>query len=249
MLDSTPLLATANLVEPVESFPYQPPSKHLRRAYKHIFEMQAVVRPSLLKTLFDKTFALLVLLVAAPVLLILWLAYRIEGILIPQNAGPMFFYYTAISGGKKIPKYKIRIIKTMYIDRELAKIHDWHAYKNEWNPACRTIVGTLVKKFYLDELPQFFSVLKGDMSIVGPRPLAVHHFERDLQQGNVARKLIRGGILGLGHIRKGTAEMGDPKFEYEYIEKTITDSAVSNFRLDLWIIWKGLCVVVKGKGL
>lgn len=87
------------------------------------------------------------------------------------------------------------------------------------------------------------------MSIVGPRPLAVHHYERDLAQGNVTRKLIRGGILGLGHIRKGTDEMGDPKFEYEYIDKTMNLNSMKVLRLDLWIIYRGLRVVIKGKGL
>ena len=59
------------------------------------------------------------------------------------------------------------------------------------------------------------------MSIVGPRPISLMHFKRDCEQGNVSRKLIKGGMLGLGHINKGSAEMGNPIFEYEYIDKYI----------------------------
>ena len=58
------------------------------------------------------------------------------------------------------------------------------------------------------------------MSIVGPRPLSVLHYERDKAQGNVTRSLLKGGLLGLGHINKGTAEMGNSMYEYEYIEQT-----------------------------
>ena len=56
------------------------------------------------------------------------------------------------------------------------------------------------------------------MSIVGPRPLSVLN-ERDKAQGNVTRSLLKGGLLGLGHINKGTSEMGNSIHEYEYVEQ------------------------------
>jgi len=161
----------------------------------------------------------------------------------------MSFSYNAVSAGKVFPKYKIRLIKEKYIDQEGAKRGDWLAYSAEWTPDSRTHVGQFAKKFYLDELPQFYSVLRGDMSIVGPRPLAVLHYERDRQQGNVTRFLVKGGLLGLGHINKGTPEMGKPEYEYEYIDQYVKRSAWGLLMLDLKIIWRGIRVILQGKGL
>ena len=141
--------------------------------------------------------------ISLPVLLFLKIAYIIEGIFIQENKGPMLFYYWGVSGGNKIKKWKIRLIKTKYIEPEGAARHDWIAFSGEWTAESRTHVGAFAKKWYLDELPQFWSVLIGDMSIVGPRPLSVLHYERDKAQGNVTRSLLKGGLLGLGHINKG----------------------------------------------
>jgi len=242
-------VAEAEFDKPHISFPYLPPGDDLRDKYRDIFKLESEVRPRVLKRGFDVVFSIIVLVLAIPVLGLIWVAYKIEGWILPQNTGSVLFFYNAVSAGNIVRKYKIRIIKKSCIDAELAAKNDWHAYQNEWNPACRTWVGAFVKKFYLDELPQFFSVLKGDMSVVGPRPLAVHHYQRDLAQGNVARKLLRGGILGLGHIRKGTSQMGDPRFEYEYIHAMQKLGPWRAFGLDIWIIWRGLLVVVKGGGL
>ncbi len=234
--------------EPIEAFPYTPPTEEIKEKYREIFELNQPIKIRFLKLVFDKLVALVLLILFSPAIIILLIFNFIEGLLIPENRGPLFFYYNAVSQGKIIKKWKIRLIKTSYIDKELQAKGDWHAYKNEWMPEARTYLGAFVKKFYLDEIPQFYMVLKGDMSIVGPRPLAIHHYERDMAQGNVTRKLIRGGLLGYGHVRKGTPEFGKPIYEYEYVYRCLHYSSWELFLTDLYVIWKGVVVMLKGGG-
>ena len=237
-----------NKNEPQEAFPYKPPTVDILEKYPHIFDLNEPLPPRFFKVFFDKVLAFILLVIATPIFLLLKLTFLIEGWVIPENKGPMFFYYNGVSAGKIIPKYKIRLIKEKFIEQEGAKRHDWIAYSAEWTPDSRTYVGQFVKKFYLDELPQFWSVLKGDMSIVGPRPLSVLHYERDRAQGNVTRFLLPGGLLGLGHINKGTSEMGNPIYEYEYVDQYLKRSSFGLLCLDLWIIWRGILVIIKGGG-
>tara|TARA_B100001093_G_C26795945_1_gene1001085 strand:- start:1083 stop:1802 length:720 start_codon:yes stop_codon:yes gene_type:complete len=235
-------------LEPKEAFPYQPPTDKIMETYSHIFKITEPLKPRLIKIIFDKSLSFVMLLVTIPILLILKILYVIEGILLPENKGPMLFYYWGVSGGKKIKKWKIRLIKDKYIEPIGAAKHEWMAFSAEWTPDSRTYVGAFAKKWYLDELPQFWSVLIGDMSIVGPRPLSIMHFNRDREQGNVTRSILKGGLLGLGHINKGTSEMGNSLYEYQYIDEHINRSSFGILKLDLWIIWKGIILVMKGGG-
>ena len=234
--------------EPKEAFPYRPPSDEIRAKYSHLFSIDEPISERWLKLLFDKAASLILLSLAAPILLLLKIFYMIEGLLLPENKGPMFFYYYAVSKGRIFRKYKIRLIKMDFIDQELAKEGKWEAYSSEWNKDSRTFIGSFVKKFYLDEIPQFWSVLVGDMSIIGPRPLAVIHYERDLHQGNVTRKHLKGGLLGLGHIRKGKEDFGDPVYEYVYLDKYLKLSELELLRLDVGIILSGIKLILKGEG-
>ena len=234
--------------EPSKAFPYKSPSTFIKRRYSYIFSNQFLLHSRYLKLIFDKFVASLLLFFSIPILILLKFAFIIEGLLIPENKGQMFFSYNAVSQGKVFPKYKIRLIKTKYIEPEGAKQGDWIAYSAEWNEDSRTFIGAFVKKFYLDEIPQFWNVLRGDMSIVGPRPLAVIHYERDLAQGNVTRKQLKGGLLGLGHIMKGKPEFGNPIYEYEYIDQYIKRSELGLLWLDLTIIWRGILLILKGGG-
>jgi lipopolysaccharide/colanic/teichoic acid biosynthesis glycosyltransferase len=242
-------MSTANpITEPLEAFPYTPPTDEIRRKYKEIFELKETLNVPFPKLLFDKLVAFVILVLCLPIILLLWIINLLEGLVIPENRGPLFFYYNGVSGGKVFKKWKIRLIKEKYIDKELQAKGDWHAFQKEWMPEARTYLGAFVKKFYLDEIPQFYLVLKGDMSLVGPRPLAVHHYERDLAQGNVTRMLIRGGLLGYGHVRKGTPDFGKPEFEYEYVHRYLHYSPFRLLLTDLYVIWRGVAVMSKGGG-
>lgn len=236
------------MIEPKKAFPYKHPSDYIKQKYSYIFHEQFSIQQRYFKLIFDKIIALVFLVITSPIIILLKLAFVVEGFFIPENKGPMFFSYNAVSQGKVFPKYKIRLIKTKYIEPEGAKRGDWLAYSAEWNEDSRTYVGAFVKKFYLDEIPQFWNVLKGDMSIVGPRPLAVIHYERDLAQGNVTRKYLKGGLLGLGHIMKGKPEFGDPIYEYEYIDQYINQTEFGLLWFDLKIIWRGVLLIFKGGG-
>lgn len=234
--------------EPKKAFPYKAPTKEIKRKYAYIFSNKFFLRARYLKLVFDKLLALVFLLITFPIIICLKFAFFFEGLIIPENKGPMFFSYNAVSKGKVFPKYKIRLIKTKFIEPIGAKKGDWIAYSAEWNEESRTCVGSFVKKFYFDEIPQFWNVLRGDMSIVGPRPLAVIHYKRDLAQGNVTRKHLKGGLLGLGHIMKGKPEFGNPIYEYEYIDQYIKRSELGLLWLDLTIIWRGVILILKGGG-
>jgi lipopolysaccharide/colanic/teichoic acid biosynthesis glycosyltransferase len=231
-----------------KAFPYLPPSEFVKKKYSYIFEMKEPVRTRLMKTVFDKIVASIILLLCAPILVVLKIAYMIEGLFNKESRGPLFFYYYAVSGGKKIKKWKIRILKPKFINIEGALRGEWIAYSAEWNAESRTLVGEFIKKYYLDEIPQFWSVLRGDMSIVGPRPLSIMHYERDRAQGNVTRFLLKGGLLGLGHVKKGTPEMGKADFEYEYLDQYLCESQIGILKLDISIIADGIKLIFRGGG-
>ena len=234
--------------EDKRAFPYKPPSRKIQQMYGWIFTLKEAPKERISKLLFDKIASLTAIFLLWPIFVIILIAYVLDGFIHPQHRGSVFLSYIASSRGKKFKKYKFRLVREELIDKNLRNEGDWRAYPSERQPQNLTCIGKFLKKYYLDELPQVFNIIKGDVSFVGPRALAWHHYQRDIKQGNIARKLLKAGIFSESHTRKGTRLFGKPQLEYEYIEKYMKFSPWQLLWTDFRIISRGIKMILEGKG-
>jgi undecaprenyl-phosphate galactose phosphotransferase/putative colanic acid biosynthesis UDP-glucose lipid carrier transferase len=189
----------------------------------------------IVKQIFDFCFSLLVI-----VFLFSWLFPILILFIKLDSRGPVFFVQNR-SGrdNESFPCYKFR---TMYVND---KAHVAQATKND--PRI-TKVGAFLRKTSLDELPQFFNVFLGNMSVVGPRPHMLSHTEQysELIDNFLVRHYAKPGITGWAQVngyRGETKELADMEGRVEhdiwYIENW-------SFLLDIKIIWKTFSGVLVG---
>jgi lipopolysaccharide/colanic/teichoic acid biosynthesis glycosyltransferase len=114
-----------------------------------------------------------------------------------------------------------------------------------------TRVGRHLCRWYLDELPQMFNILRGEMSFVGPRPPAPFEYERELAAGNVRKRLARAGLAGLQQAHKGRTQSFEEEIalDYEYVALVGAMSPLRRLFYDVSILLRTLWVLVEGKGL
>jgi lipopolysaccharide/colanic/teichoic acid biosynthesis glycosyltransferase len=197
----------------------------------------ATYTSSTMKRLFDIVFALIALALTLPLYPFIIFAIWIE------DRSPIFFAHKRESNkGKEFGCLKFR---TMYRNAEAMKADlqteneaDGPQFFMEHDPRI-TKVGNLLRKLQLDELPQFFNVLAGHMSVVGPRPSPFS--ENQYCPGwREARLSVRPGVTGLWQIRRTRSDGADfqewIRYDIEYVEK-------ATFKLDLYIIWRTISLV------
>jgi exopolysaccharide biosynthesis polyprenyl glycosylphosphotransferase len=192
------------------------------------------------KRLFDLTIALLTVIVLMPVFLAI-------AILIKLDSPGQAIYHSRRYGrrGRQFMMYKFRSMVSN-ADQALQQLRqqnevDGPIFKMRKDPRV-TPMGRFLRKYSLDEMPQLFNVIKGDMSLVGPRPLPIEQIEKeDLRQ--LQRLEVRPGITGLWQIR-GRSDISFErlvKWDIWYINNW-------SFWLDLKILLQTIPVVIKGKG-
>ena len=93
------------------AFPYDARSKEIKKKYKHLFELNSKISVPVIKLIFDKVVAFLILLMCLPIVSALMFSNFIEGLLINENKGNLLFFYNGVSHGKIFRKWKFRIIK------------------------------------------------------------------------------------------------------------------------------------------
>lgn len=198
-----------------------------------------------MKRLFDVTFALFALLFGSPLFLLCALIVKIS------SPGPAFHACTRI--GKNKTPFQCWKFRTMVVNAEEqlqvlltsnnALMQEWNTfYKLKEDPRI-TPTGKWLRKTSLDELPQFWNVLKGDMSIVGPRPLSQTEIEEYVKDKAPKILSLRPGLTSIWTV-SGRSKISYPErllLEEQYVDKR-------SFLLDLILIGKTLITMLFPKG-
>jgi exopolysaccharide biosynthesis polyprenyl glycosylphosphotransferase len=189
----------------------------------------------LLKRGFDIVVSVAALILLAPV-------YGIIAILVRLSSpGPIIYRQERL--GKNMVPFTIYKFRTMYVDAE----KDGPALSREGDPRI-TPIGRWLRKTRLDEIPQFWNVLKGEMSLVGPRPERAYYVNQILKIAPEYRQLfkIKPGITSLGMVKYGYASSVE-----EMIERMRYDLiylANRSFLLDLKILLYTVLRVLQARG-
>ena len=207
---------------------------------RHLYEndLGSLLPPAgymLVKRLLDILCVLAVLPFALPLMLLTAIAIRLE------SAGNVLFVQNRVGqGGREFKIYKFRSMRTDSEQNgaQLAQVGDSRI----------TRVGSFIRKTRLDELPQFFNILKGDMSLIGPRPeqkVFVEQFEKSIPFYQY-RHIVKPGLSGWAQVTQGYAGNTDEtqvKIEHDfyYIKHF-------SFSLDVLIMFKTVKIILTGFG-
>ena len=188
-----------------------------------------------LKRVFDIVFSFIVLILTAPMMLLIALGIKLS------SKGPIFFLQERI--GLKGKPFQIIKFRSMRTDAEQAG-----PQLSKENDPRITGIGKFLRKTRLDEFPQFWNVLKGDMSVVGPRPERAYFIDKIMAKAPYYKRLqkVKPGITSWGQVKYGYAENVDQMIERLYYDILYIEN--NSLALDFKIMAYTILIMVQGRG-
>ena len=184
------------------------------------------------------------LLLSLPVVAVVVVAFACDTALHARDRGGLLYREPRVSRGRTFGLLKFRTLRTDVLARA-----GGHARLLEAEPANLTWLGRrILKPWYLDELPQLWNVLRGDISLVGPRPWPPQLVEQQRAEGLTYRDEVPAGLTGLAQLSKGSARLY-ADLDLEYVERVGALGSWALVRYDMEILARTIKVMARGEGL
>jgi lipopolysaccharide/colanic/teichoic acid biosynthesis glycosyltransferase len=199
------------------------------------------------KRVLDVTVAAAVLVVLGPIVIGVIVAIAVSMLLVPRDRGPVLYGEPRISAGRTFRLLKFRTLRVDVL-AEMRRAGS-HARLFEADATNLTWAGRrLLKPWYLDELPQLVNVLRGEMSLVGPRAWPPPMVETQVAGGHDYRLRLPAGLTGPAQVTKGSGRtyLG---LDLEYAEACGALGGLALVRRDLRILLETVRVMARGEGL
>jgi lipopolysaccharide/colanic/teichoic acid biosynthesis glycosyltransferase len=198
------------------------------------------------KRVFDVTVAAGLLVALSPLIVVVLASMTTNVLLSPRDRGAFLYREQRLSRGRAFDLLKFRTLR-----RDVLDVAAGHVRVYEAEPENLTWAGRrILKPWYLDELPQLVNVLRGDISLVGPRPWPPELVASQLSRGVDYRLRVPAGWTGPAQIAKGRelAEHGAEALDLAYIDRCRRSGSLGLVRHDAGILRETLRTMLRGEG-
>jgi lipopolysaccharide/colanic/teichoic acid biosynthesis glycosyltransferase len=199
------------------------------------------------KQILDKTVAAVLLALLSPFIVVVLIVIAGDLLLVRRDRGPLLYREPRISRGRVFGLIKFRTLRRDVL-AQMTRAGS-HARLYEADRKNLTWAGRrLLKPWYLDELPQLVNVLKGDISLVGPRPWPPEMVARQVREGFAYRNEVVAGLTGPAQVTKGTGRRF-ADLDLDYVSSCRSLGGWKLVRLDLALLADTVRVMARGEGL